>query len=117
MTISTADLLKMTEGHTPGPWTYTRTGSKVSTVAEHAEKRTYGYGCDNDFIADLNDGEYHEYEDLQEQLANAKLIAQAPEIRKRFIEAMALLRGMNSEVNLPAVEVAARYAKLLAGEL
>ena len=64
--------------HTPGPWI---TGySQVVTEYNPTEKRTYGYGCGNDFICDLNDGEYHEYVNMEEQAANARLIAAAPQL-------------------------------------
>jgi len=39
----------------------------------------YGFG-DNGFICDLDDGEYHEYDNRAEMEANARLIAAAPEL-------------------------------------
>lgn len=65
--------------HTPGPWEAID-NRQVVTVAEVETGRTYGYGCENDFVCDLNDGEYHEYRNEKEQAANARLIAAAPEL-------------------------------------
>lgn len=72
-------------GHTPGEWKYN--GYDVVTGAIVAEKRTWGYGCDNDFICDLNDGEYHEYSSKEEQDANGRLIAAAPNLLEACVEA------------------------------
>ena len=66
--------------HTPGKWMATNDGTEVFTDFKSDSIRTSGYGCDNHFIADLNDGEYHEYHNRDEQKANAKLIAKAPEM-------------------------------------
>jgi len=64
--------------HTPGPWE--SHGSFVITTADVPSGRTFGYGCGNRFICDLNDGEYHEYDSVAEQEANARLIAAAPDL-------------------------------------
>lgn len=65
--------------HTPGPWIAER-GMVTSAAPSLPNGRTYGYGCGNDFVADLNDGEYHEYADRSEEDANARLIAAAPDL-------------------------------------
>jgi hypothetical protein len=66
---------------TPGPWECRGEYCDGINTAYHPENktRTKGYGCDNTFIADLNDDEYHIYSSLQEQIANAEFIAQARE--------------------------------------
>lgn len=63
---------------TPGPWVVD--GQQVVTLAACHPNRTYGYGCGNDFVCDLNDGEYHQYRNDKEQAANARLIAAAPDL-------------------------------------
>jgi hypothetical protein len=78
--------------HTQGPWKVCATGSRVTTTSVNIpDFRTHGYGCGNDFIADLDDGEYHEYTNDREMRANARLIAAAPELLKELsiIEHMA----------------------------
>ncbi len=64
--------------HTPGPWMVD--DQQVVTLAVCHPRRTYGYGCGNDFVCDLNDGEYHQYRNDKEQAANARLIAAAPDL-------------------------------------
>lgn len=90
---------------TPGPWEYDGYGSvlwpdaprrpkhvenpdtkKMEPVTYADEPRTYGYGCGNNFVANLNDGEYHEYTDKGEQVSNAKLIALAPEMAEAILD-------------------------------
>lgn len=70
-----ADLKDKAQKATAGPWVYDRSG--VDLDYEPENKRTYGYGCDNRFVCDLNDGEYHEYESETEQDANGEYIATA----------------------------------------
>ncbi|MGE9985403.1 hypothetical protein [Desulfovibrio sp. SGI.169] len=60
---------------TPGPWKSDVDGFGVYVDYEPVVERTYGYGCRNDFVCDLNDGEYHEYVDEKEQAATASYIA------------------------------------------
>ena len=72
--------------HTPGPWKARPGGAEVITAYAPEGVRAHGYGCGNDFIADLNDGEYHEYYDRAEQEANARLIAAAPELLEALEE-------------------------------
>lgn len=62
---------------TPGPWEAVEDGSGVDLSYEPDHERTYGYGCDNRFVCNLNDGDYHEYESEEEQKANAQFIATA----------------------------------------
>lgn len=63
---------------TPGPWEVV--GHQIEAVGDFKEKRCSGYGCNNNFVCDLDDGEYHEYWDEAECAANAALIAAAPEM-------------------------------------
>lgn len=67
-----------TEKFTQGQWVVN--GRQVVLSETPCNKRCSGYGCDNDFICDLDDGEYHEYYDQEEMNANAALIAAAPEM-------------------------------------
>lgn len=69
-----------TVNFTKGPWKVNSFNSGVSTDYVPDSDRTSGYGAGNDFICDLNDGEYHEYHNNEEQIANAHLIAAAPEL-------------------------------------
>jgi hypothetical protein len=70
-----------TQTHTPGPWEASATGAYVITRAPNLRpNRTHGYGCGNNHVCDLNDHEYHEYSDIAEQQANARLIAAAPDL-------------------------------------
>ena len=62
---------------TPGPWVANKYASGVDLGYKPDHERTWGYGCDNDFVCDLNDGEYHEYCSQDEQRANAEFIAAA----------------------------------------
>lgn len=64
--------------HTAGPWKYN--GNKVVTNGQIESDRTFGYGCQDDFICDLDDGEYHNYSNSDEMNANGYLIAAAPDL-------------------------------------
>lgn len=64
--------------HTAGPWKYN--GNKVVTNGQIESDRTFGYGCENDFVCDLDDGEYHNYMSESEKDANGFLIAAAPDL-------------------------------------
>lgn len=69
---------------TSGPWKILN-GDTIVTDYEPENERTHGIGCGNDFIADLDDGgEYHQYyfEAESEKIANAHLIAAAPELHE-----------------------------------
>lgn len=63
---------------TPGPWEVV--GHQIEAVGKFQDRRCTGYGCNNNFICDLDDGEYHEYSDEEECAANAALIASAPDM-------------------------------------
>lgn len=76
----------MNEKFTPGPWEVA--GHHIEAVGDFKEKRCSGYGCNNNFVCDLDDGEYHEYWDEAECAANAHLIAAAPEMY-RLLEYLA----------------------------
>lgn len=81
------------EAATPGPWEADETGYDVITKAfSHKDKRTGGYGSEGNFICDLNDGEYHEYADKTEQVANAEFIAHAREDMPWLLAQLAELR-------------------------
>lgn len=62
---------------TPPPWVADEKGYDVSLGYTPECGRTHGYGCGNNFVCSLNDGEYHEYYDESEQRANAEFIAHA----------------------------------------
>lgn len=67
----------MTE-HTKTPWRVDDEDcDRIVTDYTPDRPRTYGYGCGNDFIADLDDGEYHNYKSQEEKRANARFIVRA----------------------------------------
>jgi hypothetical protein len=71
---------------TKGPWK-TDGHHEVVTDYEPDYQRTSGFGCGNDFICALNDGEYHDYIDGKgEAEANANLIAAAPDMYELILE-------------------------------
>ena len=74
------------EKFTRGPWEVV--GHHIEAAGEFKEKRCSGYGCNNNFICDLDDGEYHEYWDEAECAANAALIAAAPELYECLCDVM-----------------------------
>ena len=76
--------------HTPGPWRFLE-NSVITDCPNLKMNRTHGYGCGNNFIASLNDGEYHEYSNAVEQAMNGHLIAAAPEMLEALKEAEAEL--------------------------
>jgi hypothetical protein len=66
---------------TPGPWVSVDGGNTIISRSQSlAQKRTYGYGCDETFICSLQDGEYHNYSNEEEKQASAALIASAPNL-------------------------------------
>ena len=73
---------------TPGPWVGNNwhVFTNATNLPAH---RTFGYGCGKDFVCDLNDGEYHEYSDLNEQAANTDFIAAARNAMPGLLDAAA----------------------------
>ena len=65
--------------HTPGPWRFLE-NIVITDCNNLKTNRTHGYGCGNNFIASLNDAEYHEYSSAAEQSMNGHLIAAAPDL-------------------------------------
>lgn len=93
---------------TPAPWK-AEYGSVVTDYKPDT-KRIHGYGADNDFVCDLNDGEYHEYYSADEQEANTNLIAAAPELYEaldRLVNWIETEYGCTERVN-DAVEAMAK---------
>ncbi len=87
----------LAEKATPGPWYADRNGYRVITQYTPLKDRTFGYGCGNEFICDLNDGEYHEYHDDKEQINTAAHIAaNSPDVVMADIDEIQRLRA---EVN------------------
>ena len=71
-------LIALAEKATPGPWVHE--GCKycggVETAYEPKEPRTYG-SSGNRHVCCLKDGEYYDWEDVEEQLATGEFIAHA----------------------------------------
>jgi hypothetical protein len=86
------------EAATPGPWRTEDCYSGVTTNVVCADRRTHGYGCGNDFICDLNDGDYHEYMSIGEQKANAEFIANAREDLPRLLTAYRAVKAENERL-------------------
>lgn len=90
---------------TPGPWVVSSeyaSGVELGYKPDH--ERTWGYGCSNDFVCDLNDGEYHEYNNKAEQLANASFIAHAREDVPALLAEVERLRAENESLKNSAFE-------------
>ena len=101
---------------TPGPWAIDFS-SVISKADALPAGRVHGYGCGNDFVADLNDGEYHEYTDRDEQDANAHLIAAAPDLYEALEECLnaEMARRKKLKDGAPASEYSdARIARIRA---
>ena len=62
---------------TPGPWVHGQNGGYVILGYKPKMERIDGYGAD-DHICILDDGDQYQYRSEDEQLANAKFIANAP---------------------------------------
>ncbi|MEQ3644793.1 MAG: hypothetical protein ABNH17_05460 [Paracoccus sp. (in: a-proteobacteria)] len=84
---------------TPGPWAIDFS-SIISKADALPAGRVHGYGCGNDFVADLNDGEYHEYTDRDEQDANAHLIAAAPDLYEALDKVNRWFNGAETEIGM-----------------
>lgn len=71
---------------TPGPWVIDDMGiwgCRVLTKAPNLNgDRVTGHGSTDGFVCGLGDAEYYEYSNADEQLANAQLIAAAPDLYK-----------------------------------
>ena len=96
-----AEIRALLEAATPGPWTAGDDGipaSDVETAYIPKQKRCHGYGCDNKFICDLNDGEYHEYFNADEQTANARLIAATPTVIAELLGEIERLRNIQAAI-------------------
>lgn len=84
------------EAATPGPWVADEHAFSVNLGYNPDHKRTHGYGCGNNFVCDLNDGEYHEYYREDEQRANADFIAAAREDVPALLAEVERLRAKNA---------------------
>lgn len=69
---------------TPGPWVHSQHGCYVILGYKPEKKRIDGYGAD-DHVCVLDDGDHHQYRSEDEQLANAALIAHAPDDISRLL--------------------------------
>lgn len=69
---------------TPGPWVHGQNGGYVILGYKPKMKRIDGYGAD-DHICILDDGDQYQYRSEDEQLANAKFIAHAPDDISRLL--------------------------------
>lgn len=78
---------------TQGPWVADEHAFSVTLGYNPDHKRTHGYGCGNNFVCDLNDGEYHEYYREAEQRANADFIAHAREDVSALLDEVERLRA------------------------
>lgn len=88
---------------TPGPWVVSSEyASGVDLGYKPDHERTWGYGCGNDFVCDLNDGEYHEYHNKAEQMANASFIAHARENVPALMAEVERLRAENKRLEKAA---------------
>ena len=88
-------------GAVPGPWQDEESGGGVFSSNEHLPpKRAYGvYGDLPNFVCDLNDGEYHEYRDIEEQKNTAAYIAAMnPETTKALIARIRELEDENKKL-------------------
>ncbi len=101
--IDLAEIERLANGAVPGPWQDEESGGGVFSSNEHLPpKRAYGvYGYLPNFVCDLNDGEYHEYRDIEEQKNTAAYIAAMnPETTKALI---ARIRELEAQVAYPPV--------------
>ena len=99
--IDLAEIERLANGAVPGPWQDEESGGGVFSSNEHLPpKRAYGvYGYLPNFVCDLNDGEYHEYRDIEEQKNTAAYIAAMnPETTKALIARIRELEDQNKKL-------------------
>lgn len=77
----------MTSKHTPGPWEAKCGYVYTTATIDHKRIHDNSWSYNDKFICDLDDGEYHEYCNEEEQMANARLIAAAPDMLAAMEEA------------------------------
>lgn len=98
---------------TQGPWVADEHAFSVTLGYNPDHKRTHGYGCGNNFVCDLNDGEYHEYYREAEQRANADFIAHAREDVSALLDEVERLRAENEQLKEAAWKVFQAGKKLV----
>lgn len=79
---------------TPGPWVHSQHGCYVILSYKPEKKRIDGYGAD-DHVCVLDDGDHHQYRSEDEQLANAALIAHAPDDIARLLAEVERLKKVS----------------------
>lgn len=79
---------------TPGPWVHSQHGCYVILGYKPEKKRIDGYGAD-DHVCVLDDGDHHQYRSEDEQLANAALIAHAPDDISRLLAEVERLKKVS----------------------
>lgn len=79
---------------TPGPWVHSQHGCYVILGYKPEKKRIDGYGAD-DHVCVLDDGDHHQYRSEDEQLANAALIAHAPDDIARLLAEVERLKKVS----------------------
>lgn len=95
------ELERLANGAVPGPWQVEESGGGVFSSNEHLPpKRAYGVCGDiPNFVCDFNDGEYHEYRDIEEQKNTAAYIAAMnPETTKALIARIRELEDENKKL-------------------
>ena len=99
--------IKAREGKaTPGPWVVDKYANGVDLGYKPDHERTWGYGCGNGFVCDLNDGEYHEYCSQDEQRANAEFIAAARQDIPDLLAEVERLRAENKRLERQVMQLA-----------
>lgn len=101
------ELERLANQAVPGPWEIEEGGEAVfSSNKSLPEGRAYGYHfCRNNtmtnFVCDLNDGEYHEYDDIEEQKNTALYIAAMSPVTAKAL--IARIRELEEQVAYPSV--------------
>ena len=88
--------MKIETKFTPGPWEF-QNATVVTTKKDLPIDRVWGYGQTEGFICDLDDGEYHNYKDDAELIANGNMIASAPEMYEALDEALKLIEVVSRQ--------------------